>query len=187
MGLGYFIISAIAIAALSVWGVPHPEADPSSPSMPPVNAAAQRLQTADPEAASKFLTGGRVDDPQREQQVIDTVSADASAQRSDAAYVHDVFRNQIDAMDSLEHSRFAQGKIDPAVAPTAAPDLSASRFDIDQLNHTMVSEIAKQRATLHSSSCRAQLDQAVHAVVTARTLDPLYQPALRYATQPYCR
>jgi chorismate mutase len=47
-----------------------------------VDAAAQRLQTADPVAASKFLTGGQVDDPQREHQVIDSVSADARAQRT---------------------------------------------------------------------------------------------------------
>jgi chorismate mutase len=180
-------ISPIAIAALLFSCMPAARADTLDPLLPLVDAAAQRLQTADPVAASKFLTGGQVDDPKREQQVIDSVTADASRQHIDTNYVHDVFRNQIDATDSLEHSRFAQWKIDPGVAPAMAPDLSASRTEIDRLNPTMVNEIAKQWATLHSPSCRVALDQAVGAVVTARRLDALYQPALAYATHSYCR
>jgi chorismate mutase len=187
MRLGSAVISAIAVVLLSLSCAPDVRADTASPLLPLVDAAAQRLQTADPVAASKFLTGGQVDDPKREQQVIDAVTADASTQHVDAAYVHDVFRNQIDATDSLEHSRFAQWKIDPSAAPSATPDLSASRTEIDRLNHTMVSEIAAQWARLNSPSCRADLYQAVDAVVRARKLVTLYQPALAYATYSYCR
>jgi len=98
-----------------------------------------------------------------------------------------VFRNQIDATDSLEHSRFAQWKIDPGVAPATAPDLSTSRTEIDKLNHTMVEEIAKQWAALHSPPCPGDLEAAVNTVVANRNLDPMYRQALVYATHSYCR
>jgi chorismate mutase-like protein len=111
----------IVASGLAMLGAPDAGADVTSPLQALVDAAAQRLQTADPVAASKFRTGGQVDDPQREQQVIDAVTADAALAHIDAGYVHDVFRNQIDATDSLEHSRFAQWKLDPASAPGPPP------------------------------------------------------------------
>jgi chorismate mutase len=187
MRLRTAVTSTLLLAALSAAGAPVARADAQSPLFPLVDAAAQRLQTADPVAASKYRTGGQVDDPQREQQVIDAVTADATANHIDSAYVHDVFRNQIDATDSVEHSRFAQWKIDPGAAPATAPDLSTSRTTIDKLNQTMVDEIAKQWAVLHSPSCPADLGQAVDAVVKARNLDPTYRQALAYATHSYCR
>jgi chorismate mutase len=67
------------------------------------------LQTADPVAASKWLT--------------------------------------------IQYSRFAGWKFDPATAPTSAPDLSASRSVIDGLNHRMVNEIAAQWPLLQSPAC----------------------------------
>jgi chorismate mutase len=187
MRLRIAVMSATTLAVLSAIGAPVAQADSSSPLVPLVDAAAQRLQTADPVAASKYRTGGQVDDPQREQQVIDAVTADATAQHVDPGYVHDVFRNQIDATDSLEHSRFAQWKIDPGAAPATAPDLSTSRTEIDKLNHTIVAEIAKQWAALHSPSCPGDREAAVDAVVKNRNLDPMYRQALEYATHSYCR
>lgn len=48
-------------------------ADDHGPMFKLVDDAAQRLLTADPVAASKYLTRGAVDDPTREQQVLDSV------------------------------------------------------------------------------------------------------------------
>jgi chorismate mutase len=166
---------------------PETHASPTSPLTKLVDDAAQRLQTADPVAASKYLTGGAVDDPAREMQVIDSVTADAVADHTDAGYVKDIFRNQIDATDSLEHSRFAQWKIDPAQAPTTAPDLSSSRNTIDTLNRAIVVDIAAQWEELHSPTCRTDLEDAKRAVIAQRRLDALYQRALGYATHMYCR
>lgn len=162
-------------------------ADVSGPLTKLVDDATQRLQTADPVAASKYVTGGAVDDPAREQQVLDSVTGAAVAKHVDAGFVHDVFRDQIDATDSLEHSRFAAWKIDPGSAPKAAPDLSSSRDTIDKLNEAMVEDIADQWNTLHASTCRTDLDDATSAVVTMRHLDALYQQALSYAVHRYCR
>lgn len=178
---------AIALAALAVATAPVSVADPVSPLEPLVDAAAERLQTADPVAASKYLTGGQVEDPPREQQVLDNVAAAAEAQGADPAYVREVFRDQIDATVSLQYSRFAHWKLDPADAPATAPDLAATRATIDGLNQTMVREIATQWPTLHASTCPAELGNALVAVVAERQLDPLYRDALSYATHDYCR
>lgn len=63
---------------VGVLGAPSAAADDADPLLPLVDAAAQRLQTADPVAASKFRSGGAIDDPEREQQVIAAVTADAN-------------------------------------------------------------------------------------------------------------
>jgi chorismate mutase-like protein len=105
MPLKTMTICVIAASGLAVLWAPDVGADEIIPLQGLVDAAAERLQAADPVAASKFRTGGQVDDPEREQQVIDAVTADATSARVDPGYVHDVFRNQIDATDSVEHSR----------------------------------------------------------------------------------
>jgi chorismate mutase len=161
-------------------------AAPSSALIPLVDDAAARLQTADPVAASKYRIGGAVDDPDRENQVIDAVTADADARHLDTGYVHDVFRDQIDATDSVEHSRFAQWKIDPGHAPTSAPELSASRDTIDALNRAMVGDIATLWAALHAPSCPTELRHALTAVTASRHLDEVFQQTLAYATHRYC-
>ncbi|WP_052235738.1 chorismate mutase [Mycolicibacterium setense] len=176
---------ALTFAALFI--VPVARAEPPSPLLPLVDAAAQRLQTADSVAANKFRTGGPIEDPRREQQVIDATMAEAAGRHIDPAYVSGVFRDQIDATVAVEYGLFSQWKLDPATAPVTAPDLAASRSTIDTLNHTMVDEIAGRWLVLHSPACRADLADAVDAVATARKLDPLFRRALDYATRSYCR
>lgn len=183
------MVAPAAAAAAWLSGVSMPtaaHADPQSSLTPLVDAAAQRLQTADPVAAVKYKTGGAVDDPKREQQVIDSVTSAAKTNHIDPTYVAAVFRNQIDATDSVEHTRFAQWKLDPDSAPAAAPDLADSRMTIDRLNQSIVHEIAAQWNELHSPTCIAELNNALQEVVASRALDQVYQAALSYATHSYC-
>ena len=181
-------IAAVGGLTLSVLlGAPLARAQDPSPLLPLVDAAAQRLQTADPVAANKFRTGGSIEDPRREQQVIDTTTAEAAGRHIDPAYVGQVFRDQIDATVAVEYGLFSQWKLDPATAPASAPDLASSRNAIDALNRTMVNEIADRWPALHAPSCPADLASAVDGVVTARSLDPLYRRALDHATRSYCR
>lgn len=178
----------VAAAVMTVPGnVEHvAQAFEPSPLDKLVDDAAQRLKTADPVAAFKYRTGGAVDDPVREQHVIDSVVATANAAHVDSSFVRAVFRDQIDATDSLEHSRFAQWKIDPSSAPTDAPDLASSREVIDSLNSAIVDEIAQQWPILHGSTCRTDLEDAKAAAITKEGLDDLYQRALSYAVHRYC-
>ena len=144
------------------------------------------MQTADPVAASKWLSGGPINDPARVQQVIAAVSRDAQSAGVSTDYVTRVFTDQIDATEAIQYNRFSSWKLDPAAAPVAAPDLSASRQTIDGLNHQMVVEIAQEWPVLRSPECPATLASAKSAIAVSRALEPLYVQALDAATRSYC-
>ena len=151
-----------------------------------VDAAAQRLQTADPVAATKWLSGAPVTDPARVAQVLGSMARDAEAQGLPAEYARTVFGDQIDANEAIQYSRFSWWKLDPAAAPAAAPDLETSRARIDALNQQIVTGLAQQWQLLHSPECPVRLDAAKSAVAGARQLDPLHRQALDAATRSYC-
>lgn len=151
-----------------------------------VDAATQRLLTADPVAATKWLNGGPITDPARVRQVLDAVTADAESARLPTEYVTRLFTDQINATEAIQYSRFSWWKFDPAAAPASAPDLSASRALIDGLNQRMVDEITEQWPVLRSADCPARLAAAKSAVAEERRLDPLYRQALDAATRSYC-
>ena len=175
--------TALALATLSTAPA---RGDDANPLAALVDAAAQRLQTADPVAATKWINGGSIEDPPRVAQVLTAVASDAAGRGVDSGYVRRIFTDQIDATTGIEYIRFGQWKLDPASAPGAAPDLTASRDAIDRLNTDMVEQIALQWPVLHSPDCRRTLDEAGAAVAEARMLDPLYQQALDFSTHSYC-
>ncbi|MBI3217444.1 MAG: chorismate mutase [Mycobacterium sp.] len=177
--------AAVALCVLA-GGTPTAAAEPGDALHRLVDVAAQRLSTADPVAAYKWINGGPITDPARVTQVLDAVSADAVGRGIKAPYVQRVFTKQIDATEGIQYTRFAQWKFDPALAPTTAPDLSESRSAIDGYNQTMVDEIALHWDSLSGPQCRSDVDEAVATVIAERTLDPLYQQALTAATSSYC-
>jgi chorismate mutase len=181
------LLAAAAVLIGVLGPVATARADDQGPLYRLVDAAAGRLLTADPVAAYKWIDGGPITDPPRVKQVLDNVSADASAHGIDPKYVQQVFGDQINATEGIEYSRFGQWKLDPNSAPGSAPDLSSSRTAIDGFNKTMVNEIALQWGSLHGPGCWADLADATAAVVGARQLDGLYQHALTFATGSYCR
>lgn len=181
------VFSVVVGLAVAVNGAaPLVHADSQNPLFALVDAATQRLQTADAVAAIKWQTTASIEDRARVQQVLAAVTAGATANRIDPDYVRQLFTDQIDATDAIEYTHFAQWKLDPASAPTAAPELSASRAAIDALNQRMVTEIAVHWEVLHSPACAGVLDDARNAVTSARQLDTLYQQALSFATRSYC-
>ncbi|UXA17381.1 chorismate mutase [Mycobacterium sp. SMC-4] len=179
--------AAATAAALAMLVAPAAAAQPPSTLEDLIDATARRLEVAEPVALAKFHSGQPVKDPQREQQVIDAVSAEASLLGADPAVVTAVFRDQIDASVGIQYARLSQWTLDPASAPAAAEDLAAARAVLDEVNRQMVSEIAEQRAVLQSPVCPAELDQAKAVVADARGFDPLYRQALDVATRSYCR
>lgn len=154
--------------------------------LPLVDAAAQRLQTAEPVAATKWQTKTPIEDPVRVDQVLSTVTSEAAAKGADAERVRRIFTDQIHATEAIEYARFAQWKLDPGAAPVAAPDLASSRAVIDGLNHRMVDEIARQRHVLESDGCADHVTAATEAVASAHDFDPLYRQALSFVTRSYC-
>jgi chorismate mutase len=176
---------SLLVAPLGLPAAAH--AEPAGVLYRLVDTAAQRLATADPVAASKWINGGPITDVQRADQVLDATGADASAHGVDPTYVRTVFTDQIGATEGIEYTRFGEWKFDPSTAPTTAPDLAESRTAIDGFNKTMVDEIALQWNSLHGPTCSAELRDATDAVATDRRLDPLYRQALSSATRSYCR
>jgi chorismate mutase len=160
------LYAGVALYVMSGTGDAVAKADGAAPLTKLVDDAAQRLLTADPVAAFKYVTGGAVDDPAREQQVLDSVTKAAVDKGVDPGFVRDVFRDQIDATASVEHSRFAEWKINPGSVPGSAPDLSSSRDTINALNEAMVDDIAQHWDALQVKTCRADLDRAKAAVVS---------------------
>jgi chorismate mutase len=179
------LAAALAAAALLA-GAPTAAAEPS-PLYTLVDTVAQRLQTAEPVAAYKWINGGSISDPARIEVVLNAVAEDATAQQVDATYVRLVFQNQIGVNEGIQYTRFGQWKLDPAVAPAAAADLAASREAINGFNKTIVNEIALQRDTLLGPNCQAALDGAEQAVIHDRALDPMYQQALATASLDFCQ
>ena len=151
-----------------------------------VDAVAQRLQTADPVAAAKWINGGSITDPVRAEQVLVAISAEAESRGVPVDFVRQVFIDQIDANESIQYTRFAQWKLDPAAAPAWAPPLSASRETIDALNRRIVGGIAEQFPVLQAVDCPLPLESARAGVAAARHLDDLYRRALDVATRSYC-
>ncbi|AQT80052.1 chorismate mutase [Mycolicibacterium litorale] len=179
------MMTALALLAGGAPAAPA-AADEGVPLHDLVDAVAQRLQTADPVAANKWLTGGSITDPARVKQVLAAVAKDAESAGVSTDYVTDVFTNQINATEGIEYRRFADWKFGAAAAPTAAPDLSDSRAVIDGLNHQIVSQIAAQWPLLHSPGCPDALTAAKAAVATERQFDDLYRQGLDVATRSYC-
>lgn len=178
--------SALAVVA-ALCATAQANASGDEPLYELVDAATQRLLTADPIAANKWLSGGPIYDPTRAAQVLATVAEDAESSGLPADYVTTVFHDQMDATEGIQYGRFSWWKLDPAAAPVAAPDLSASRAIIDGLNQRMVDEIGEQWAALHSLDCPVRLSAVKTSVAQDRNLDPLYRQALDAATRSYCR
>jgi chorismate mutase len=166
---------------------PQAPADSTSPLTELVDAAAQRLQFAEPVAAVKWRTHSALEDRGRVEQELAKMGAEASAQHIDPSYVTRVFGDQINATEAIEYSRFADWKLNPSNVPAASPDLSASRSAIDALNQTMLTQIVANWDELHSPACAPQLDAARGDVIWARQLDSLHQQALSLATSSYCQ
>jgi len=181
------LLVAAALVACQLGVTAAAGAEPVSPLYRLVDTAAQRLATADPVAAAKWINGGSITDTARVQQVLDGVTVDANGRGVDAQYVRTVFTDQIGATEGVEYTRFGEWKFDPSTAPTVAPDLSESRSAIDGFTAMMVEEIALQWNSLHSSSCPGDLQAAEDAVAADRGLDPLYVRALSSAARSYCQ
>ena len=88
--------------------------------------AAQRVAIADQVAAAKYGTPSPIDDPAREQQIYDSVSAQAPALGLDPADAVRFFRAQIEANKLVQRGWYARWDAHPSEVPTTRPDLARS-------------------------------------------------------------
>ena len=96
--------AAAMMTTMAVVTATPAQADSPEPLYNLVDAAAQRLQTADAVAANKWLTGGPITDPARVKVVLDAVSKDAESRGVATDYVTSAFTNQINATEAIEYA-----------------------------------------------------------------------------------
>ncbi|WP_416975517.1 chorismate mutase [Streptomyces sp. 4F14] len=148
--------------------------------------AAQRLATADLVAAAKFGTSSPIDDPAREQQVLDTVAAQAEQLGVDPDAVRKVFRDQIEANKLVQRALFQRWTDHPDQAPTSRPDLSVVRVEINRINTELVKALAATTTDRSTFACYPELYFGAAQVRHERHLDRLHTKALIRALPSVC-
>lgn len=149
--------------------------------------AAQRVRIADKVAAAKFGTPSPIDDPVREQQILDSMAAKAPGLGLDPAAVVRFFRDQIEANKVVQRGLYALWTEHPGTRPPGRPDLGTEvRPVIDRLNAGLLTELAETRDARARRSCDARLAVTVRLVDARRGLDRLHSGALSEAVGSAC-
>jgi chorismate mutase len=186
------IVAAAAAALLTAPGTataaPAMKATPATASAlhPVASLAAERLATADLVAAAKWGTDSPIDDPAREQQVLDTVAAQAQAIGADPDEVRRIFRDQIEANKIVQRGLYRRWTAHPEQAPTTRPDLAVVRQTINRINSDLVEALAGSAPERTAPTCRPELTLAALQVHHEHP-DALHTRALVRSLASVCR
>jgi chorismate mutase len=152
-----------------------------------VDVSAQRALIADDVAAFKFNTGGSIEDPAREQVLLDTV-ADLSAQMDvDPTIAQAIFRDEIDGNKIVQYGLFDLWTAHPELTPTEWPDLTTViRPELDKITTELMDQIKATADLQVAKNCGEQLDAATNVVEQNRHLDRLHSQALHHALARVC-
>ncbi|GKQ36846.1 chorismate mutase [Streptomyces sp. A012304] len=190
--LRHTLVAAAATAALltapgTATAAPRPAGISASALHPVAALSAERLATADLVAAAKWGTDSPIDDPAREQQVLDTVAALAEQAGADPDEVREVFRDQIEANKIVQRGLFRRWTAHPDQAPTSRPDLAVVRQTINRINTDLVTALAATAPERTTPVCRPELALAVLQVHHERHPDALHTRALVRSLASVCR
>ncbi|KTR19331.1 gamma subclass chorismate mutase AroQ [Curtobacterium citreum] len=143
-----------------------------------------RLALAEPVAESKWLSGKPIADPAREQAVVDAGVARARAEGVDPDLVTRVLRDQIAASKLVQRGLFTRWTHEPWSAPTTAPDLTAVRTQITQIDDDLVDRLAAVAPIAAAPRCAHAVDAERHRVESG--LDSLQRKGLHVAWSSFC-
>ncbi|GAB3011401.1 hypothetical protein GCM10023080_092490 [Streptomyces pseudoechinosporeus] len=147
----------------------------------------ERLQVSDDVAASKFGTDSPIDDPAREQQVLEQVREQAGSLGLNPDTAVAFFQDQITASKAVQKGLFARWTAHPDEAPTERPDLDQIRTRLDQLTTDLLHELkATEKLRNKPIDCAVQLALAAGSGSILEQLDPLHRQALKTATRSVC-
>ncbi|MGW7579130.1 chorismate mutase [Streptomyces sp. NPDC054765] len=147
---------------------------------------AERLATGDLVAAAKWGTGSPVDDPAREQEVLDAVAEQARRLGADPADAVRIFRDQIEASKIVQRGLHRRWDADPAQAPATRPDLTEVRKEINRINGELVRALARSPQARSAPYCAALLSAAAAHVHRERHQDGLHTVALARSLRSVC-
>jgi chorismate mutase len=153
---------------------------------PVIRLAAQRLLVADEVAAAKFADGRPVADPDRERQVLATVTAEARRLGADPGQVERFFRDQFAAARLVERTLLVRWRADPAQAPAAAVEPTAPRHELDDLDDRLVHAFADTAAVRADRLCALRAGLETTQVDAELRLDPTHRAALVRALAGVC-
>ncbi|MXM67013.1 chorismate mutase [Streptomyces sp. HUCO-GS316] len=182
------VLAAAALTAAALLAAPGPAAAAPAPSSlrPVATLSAERLATADLVAAAKWGTDSPVDDPAREQQVLDAVAAQAEQIGADPDEARRIFRDQIEANKIVQRGLHRWWSVHPEQAPTTKPDLNVVRQKINRINTELVQALAVSTPQRAAPSCRPELALAVLQVHHDTHPDPLHTVALARSLTSVC-
>ncbi|MEV5128344.1 chorismate mutase [Streptomyces decoyicus] len=178
--------SAKATAPLAAAPAPAPAHSAHDRLGPLAGLSAERLATGDLVAAAKWGTGGPIDDPAREREVLDAVADQARRLGADPAATVRIFRDQIEAGKVVQRGLHRRWHADPAQAPTTRPDLNEVRKEINRINGELVRAIARSPHARSAPYCAPLLTVAAARVRHERHLDGLHTVALARSLRSVC-
>lgn len=151
-----------------------------------VALSADRLATAPSVAAAKWHSGDPVQDPEREERVLDRVREHAAELGADPEGAAAVARDQIEAHKAVQRSLHARWHADPDRRPASAPDLSEVRSELDRITPALVRALADAGPRLRAPGCGADLARSARDASRARGLDRTHAAALTGALASVC-
>lgn len=147
---------------------------------------AERIELGDKVAAAKFGTPQPIDDPAREQQVLDAVAKTSPGMGVDPAEASRFFRDQIEASKVVQRGLYAEWTAHPQQRPTDRPNLGTEvRPELDRITTEILTQLRASGAQRHAGApCPAELTQASRPA--AQPLDALHRDALAVALRSVC-
>ncbi|SDC62546.1 chorismate mutase [Actinokineospora iranica] len=151
------------------------------------DVSAERVQIANLVAAAKFGTPAPIDDPAREQVVLDTAARRAAELGVDPALAVRVFRDQIEASKLVQRALHARWTAHPDEAPAERPDLETEvRPRLDRITEQILRHLRDTEPLRASPTCLRALVVGYRVVESARRLDHLQELALGRALLSIC-
>ncbi|KUO20243.1 gamma subclass chorismate mutase AroQ [Streptomyces dysideae] len=148
---------------------------------------AERLLIADKVAAAKYGTDRPIDDPAREQKILDDVAARAVGLGLDPEAVMAVFRDQIEANKLVQRGLYAWWDAHPEERPAERPDLDTEvRPALDLITTRLLEALWETEGVRASSSCGARLSVAAVWSAYGHELDPLHLKGLARTLPSVC-
>ncbi|MBB4684386.1 chorismate mutase [Amycolatopsis jiangsuensis] len=147
----------------------------------------ERLRVGDDVAAAKFGTDSPIDDPAREEQVLNQVREQAGAIGLDPDAAAAFFRDQITASKVVQRGLFDRWTTHPDQAPTTRPDLGQIRARLDQLTAELLAHLkTTMDVRADRIPCTVQLALATGSAIVLDRLDALHRQALGTAVHSVC-
>ena len=153
---------------------------------PLVRSASERVALSDDVASAKWATGKPIDDPEREQRVLDDAGRRAIGLGLDPAEVKRVFRDQIEASKLVQRGWHHHWTVHPEDQPQNPPDLGRTRPEIDRLNGEILAQLRGTEAVRTAPSCDGRVHGAYWRVRVEQHLDALHSTGLMRALPSMC-